>query len=361
MKPLNPLRLGMTFAGCFLGAGYVSGQELLQFFGVFGARGWMGLMVALLLICAAGLSLLKLAFTHAGQTPDQLILGRKAPALRGLLTALQLLFLFSVTSVMTAGAGALMEQLAGLKPWLGALGFTVLLFYAAIHGLENIISIFSLSVPLLTVTSTVCSLLAHFILAPDAAMDAAVNPLIGGWLTGSVTFASYNLFSAIGILTLLGRRTSEKPILFKGTLLGILLLFLIAASVLCSLNAYPQIRAAQLPMLALTGAIHPYLAYLYGALLLASMFGTALSCTTALIEQLRWYFPSLGGRRKMLSALLLTAAFTGSLAGFSSLVGTAYPLFGYCSSIVLLCLLWRLAGPPLRALLNRLFAARRCS
>ena len=31
MKPLNPLRLGMTFAGCFLGAGYVSGQELLQF------------------------------------------------------------------------------------------------------------------------------------------------------------------------------------------------------------------------------------------------------------------------------------------------------------------------------------------
>lgn len=361
MKPLNPLRLGMTFAGCFLGAGYVSGQELLQFFGVFGAWGWAGLTVALLLICAAGLSLLKLAFTHAGQTPGQLILGRKAPALRGLLTALQLLFLFSVTSVMTAGAGALMEQLAGLRPWLGALGFTVLLFFAAIHGLENVISIFSLSVPLLTVTSAVCSLIAHFVLAPDAAMDAAVNPLIGGWLTGSVTFASYNLFSAVGILTLLGRRTAGKRTLYKGTLLGVLLLFLIAASVLCSLYAYPQIRAAQLPMLALAGAIHPLLAYLYGALLLASMFGTALSCITALTEQLRWYFPQLDRRRKMLSALLLFSAFAGSLAGFSSLVGTAYPLFGYCSSIFLVCLLWRLASPLLHVLHNRLLEARRCS
>ena len=32
----SALRLGFTFAGCYLGAGYVSGQELWQFFGCFG-------------------------------------------------------------------------------------------------------------------------------------------------------------------------------------------------------------------------------------------------------------------------------------------------------------------------------------
>ena len=34
MKRISLLRLGVVFAGCFLGAGYVSGQELWQFFGV---------------------------------------------------------------------------------------------------------------------------------------------------------------------------------------------------------------------------------------------------------------------------------------------------------------------------------------
>ena len=36
MKKIGSLKLGLSFAGCFLGAGYVSGQELWQFFGSFG-------------------------------------------------------------------------------------------------------------------------------------------------------------------------------------------------------------------------------------------------------------------------------------------------------------------------------------
>ena len=42
----SALRLGFTFAGCYLGAGYVSGQELWQFFGCFGWQGIAGLLLA---------------------------------------------------------------------------------------------------------------------------------------------------------------------------------------------------------------------------------------------------------------------------------------------------------------------------
>ena len=41
-QKIGTLRLALTFAGCFLGAGYVSGQELWQYFGAFGARGLLG-------------------------------------------------------------------------------------------------------------------------------------------------------------------------------------------------------------------------------------------------------------------------------------------------------------------------------
>ena len=47
MKKISVPRLALTYAGCFLGAGYVSGQELWQFFGTFGLWGLLGLILAL--------------------------------------------------------------------------------------------------------------------------------------------------------------------------------------------------------------------------------------------------------------------------------------------------------------------------
>ena len=44
-QKIGTLRLALTFAGCFLGAGYVSGQELWQYFGAFGARGLLGVVM----------------------------------------------------------------------------------------------------------------------------------------------------------------------------------------------------------------------------------------------------------------------------------------------------------------------------
>ena len=54
MKKLNVFRLGLLFAGCFLGAGYVSGQELRQYFVVYGAKGYLGLLAAVAILCIFG-------------------------------------------------------------------------------------------------------------------------------------------------------------------------------------------------------------------------------------------------------------------------------------------------------------------
>ena len=49
-RKIGALRLGLTFAGCFLGAGYVSGQELWQYFGAFGTHGLLGLALGMLFL-----------------------------------------------------------------------------------------------------------------------------------------------------------------------------------------------------------------------------------------------------------------------------------------------------------------------
>ena len=43
MKPISARQIAVVFTGSFLGAGFLSGQELLQFFGVFGGFGLVGM------------------------------------------------------------------------------------------------------------------------------------------------------------------------------------------------------------------------------------------------------------------------------------------------------------------------------
>ena len=96
MKKIGSLKLGLSFAGCFLGAGYVSGQELWQFFGSFGTLGVAGLLLALLVLSAAGVLMLKLNRLTGYDEADKLILGGKAGILRHAVTFLELLLLFCI-------------------------------------------------------------------------------------------------------------------------------------------------------------------------------------------------------------------------------------------------------------------------
>ena len=48
MKQIKTFSLAFTYVGCFLGAGFISGQELWQFFGAFGNWGYVGFVLAAL-------------------------------------------------------------------------------------------------------------------------------------------------------------------------------------------------------------------------------------------------------------------------------------------------------------------------
>ena len=83
-RKIGTLRLGLTFAGCFLGAGYVSGQELWQYFGAFGTHGLLGLALAIALLGGTGVLLLRLSARTGIEAMDALIVRADIPWLRTL-------------------------------------------------------------------------------------------------------------------------------------------------------------------------------------------------------------------------------------------------------------------------------------
>ena len=69
MKRLSVMRLALGYAGMFFGAGFVSGQEIRQFFVVYGTAGLFGLVLSALLFFAVGV----LFFETARQSPEQTV------------------------------------------------------------------------------------------------------------------------------------------------------------------------------------------------------------------------------------------------------------------------------------------------
>ena len=149
-KKWNAGSIGLTFAGSFLGAGYVSGQELWQFFGSFGGGGLLGVLAAMALLAVFGLALMYIiSRTGIAEMDAVLVPWKRLAWLRKLSSALQLILLFGVIAIMYAGGGALLEQLFSLPTWLGRTLMAALVTLVALRGLRGAVGAFSLIVPVI--------------------------------------------------------------------------------------------------------------------------------------------------------------------------------------------------------------------
>ena len=140
MKRITPLEVATVFTGSFLGAGFLSGQELLQFFGVFGGYGIAGMVLAIAAFVLFSLLVLNIAKKTGRTEFDRVILQPELPWLRAFLSGVFLFFLFDVMVAMIAGAGALLEQVFGLPAIAGNGLTTVLVLAVALAGAAGLLA-----------------------------------------------------------------------------------------------------------------------------------------------------------------------------------------------------------------------------
>lgn len=340
MERINAWQLAFVYAGCFLGAGYVSGQEMWQFFGAFGIGGVWGLALCTVLQAVFGIILFSLVRRGGVREIEQVVVRRGHRYLRTAIGSAQLLLLCGVTVIMSAGVGALTAQMVGKGAILASLLFCSAVAAVALRGVRGLIAVFSAVVPLLIGATLVLSALTVTRLGRDAShlpppTHGAGSPLLSHWAVAAVSFVSYNLFGSIAVLVPVAGRVRDRRTARRGAILAALFLFAVACAILISLYLSPESVTQELPMLALARTLHPTAGWCFALLLLAAMFGTALSCLVASREYLMQKYP-LAARHPITVLLLLSAlAFVGGLFGFGTLIGWIYPIFGYLGFAVL--------------------------
>ena len=135
-------------------------QELWQFFGSFGLNGAVGLAIAMAMLFGVGVLMLDLNRISGIADVDKLVVRWNIPILRAAVTVLELLFLFGVCTIMSAGAGALLNQLFGIPTALGSAALAALVAFVSLAGLGGMVAAFSATVPVLAVVTLVFGIIS---------------------------------------------------------------------------------------------------------------------------------------------------------------------------------------------------------
>lgn len=335
---------GGSYFGAVVGAGFASGQEVMQFYTNYGVMSMVAIIAAMVIFIWIG--------TRFAEYGNELHTNTHGPVMKYLcgkyvgkfFEAAFLFFMFIGFSVMISGGGTTLFQYFGINQYIGRVIIAVASVLAVSFGFAITLKIGGFLGPIIVVFSILVASIAFFTGTTDfAAADVAIK---GAGITTSapniwisvLVYCSYCVMSNSPILISIGNVEDDKKIRNAGitagaVALGVCLLFINGAL----LRNYQVVGTSEIPMVELAGNIWKPLGVIYAVVLVAAIFTVAISALYGITSRVTTDDPK--KKIGIISAVSICAMVPGFLP-FSSLVGTLYPIMGYMGLIVMASVLY---------------------
>ncbi len=321
---LTVFKVASVYVGTVLGAGFASGQELLQFFARFGTIGIIGLAAVSVIIALTGWAVMDICVNNKILSYSSFmehILGKKMGSAINLFV---MIFIAILLFAMLAGAGATASQ-AGMASFSTAVIITALIcFLTFLFDIKGILKINQILAPILIIGGVFIGIYSVATNHTPVFMQYITQR---GWAVSALLYAGYNMVTAIAIISSLGETVSSRKIAKYSGLAGGICMFLIGLFfILPLINNIESVYMLEVPMLEIFRKNGEIIEYAYTFILFAAIFTTAVGNGFVLIE---WLYEKTGLNKMIIK--ILVPLFGAILAhiGFSTIVSQVYPLFGY--------------------------------
>ncbi|PZE20926.1 YkvI family membrane protein [Paenibacillus xerothermodurans] len=339
MKKLGSiLQVSFTYVGTVVGAGFATGQEILQFFTRYGWVATVTIGIASVLFMWLGVKLMLLANTLQARSYEdlnKLLFGARFGEWVSLFT---LVVLFGVTTVMLAGAGSLFVEQFHLPYQLGLIMTLLLAYLVLTRGMMAIIAVNSFVVPLMLTFSCILVWFSSDLPGAGNWLNLTqVDSMARGWIAPFL-YAAFNLSMAQAVLVPLGSQIKDRSVLLWGGVVGGVVIGLMLLAGHFALSAQmPGVARFEIPMGHLIHRMGWLLQILFVWVIYGEIFTTYIGDVYGLATQLQ--------QRTRLSSktillLILFASYLVSQIGFKVLLSTLYPLFGLISMAWFVMMIW---------------------
>lgn len=330
------LKVACVYIGTVIGAGFASGQEIMQFFTSYGIKGIYGIVMASILFSFMGAFILLKVYQYRifsyHQWIDSVFDSYISSILKGVLS----LLLLSIYCVMLAGSGALFEEYFGYTKELGIVLMSVVAWGTFLFSMRGLTYVNTAIVPLLLGGII---LMGSFVFLDSGGLwsngtSAIVRPFMGNWFTASLLYVSYNMIGIMMVMSALYPLLENKGVAVTGGLmgglgLGVMALFLL----LPTLIRYTDVYGSEIPMMRIASTFGSHVELSYGVLLWLAMLTTAIANGFIFIQGIERVW-----KVNHFVVCLLFCTMTMPLAqfGFKNLVRVLYPIFGYLGIFMIL-------------------------
>ena len=345
----NVFKVVSVFIGLVIGAGFASGQELVKFFVKFGESGFLGILLAGMLLSFIALAVMDICYIRKISNYDEfldLIFGKNI----GLVVDFSvMLFIELLFCAMLAGTGALLKEAFGLSPSAGIILMAGMCLLTLMFDLRGIVNVSVVLAPVLVIGGVFFGLYSFF--TESAHAFIAFHPLemiSKSFVWSAVIYSSYNLITSVSVLAGMGGLlTSRKVVRLSSAIGGLALTVLALCFSFPLFRHFSLLEFAEVPMYRIAQFHGSLVQLLYIVILLAAIFTTAVSNA----------FAAFGYVQRKLKLNPAAIKITGAVisvviahVGFSGIVNHVYSFFGYVGlfEIIAIVVFWlKLKAEPL--------------
>ena len=328
----------MAVVGLIVGAGFASGQEMMQYFVAFGRMGIWGAVMAGIIMAASAAAVLSLASYFLADEHTAVFDRISSPIMSRVLDIAVMITLFSTGFVMFAGAGSNLNQQFGLPIWVGSVIMMVLVLAAGMLDVDKVSAIIGGITPFIIVFlvgAAIYSIInADGTLAELEPATAGLLTTLPNWWVSALNYVGFSLMVAVSMAIVIGGTQINPREAGVGGLLGGAifggLLIIVSVALFYSVEA---VGGDDMPMLTIVDRVNPTLGVAMAVVVYGMIFNTAIGMFYALGKRLT------RNRKDRFRPVFLGSVAVGlalSFIGFQTLVSTVYPAIGYIGIVLII-------------------------
>ncbi len=334
----NILKVAFLYMATIVGAGFASGQEIIQFFSMYYVGGFFGIVLAGLLFAIVGYVVLSKVYSDRISSYDEFLFPMTGYFLGRVMDFIVMLFMACIMCVMVAGLGNVLMELTGLDyRYCVAISAAACLF-AIMSNIKGIVTLSTFISPVLIAGIIFVGL--YILASKDTSVFSIsdkIRVITDNWVFSAILYVSYNTILSTVILTRMLPYLKSHRVGVWGGLIGGGMLCITALILNFALYFfYPHSIISEIPVLGIIQNDSKLLANMYSIVLILAMFSSAITAGYCLTDRISL---KMKVNYKLAAAILCAVVIPMSSLGFSSLINTLYPVFGYLGLFLLFIIL----------------------
>ena len=329
------IKVVFVIIGTFIGAGFASGQEIYLFFFSYGINGLIGILISSILMGYVIYKTLKIIKQYNLQNYkeflDRIIYKKttkynKNSSIAKVINLVVNTFTLVTFFIMIAGFGTYFAQEFGINQIVGSLVLATITYIILKTNVRGVVKANGIIVPILIILVGIIGILNIKNLPLLQIKNYMISNNNIEFILQAILYASYNSILLIPVLITLNKYIKNKKQINKISILSNGIIAIMSTLIFLLLTKVDvDIEKLEMPAVYVVSNMFYILKYLYGFVILGSIFTTTISLGMSFLQ-------NTAKNEKSYSQIVLIMCITSviiSKVGFSNLVNMLYPIFGY--------------------------------